>query len=73
MADVQQMLVKELRNCGEQACKQMYLRALGNAGLVDTVAVILPYTESPKSPMLSATAINALRRIHRQYINDDVS
>lgn len=61
-----------LWNCGQQTCQQMYLRALGNAGLSDTVPVILPFTETPAVPMLSVTAINALRRIHRQYINNEV-
>ncbi|PVD38582.1 hypothetical protein C0Q70_01198 [Pomacea canaliculata] len=70
--EVQQLLVSGLWNCGQQTCQQMYLRALGNAGLSDTVPVILPFTETPAVPMLSVTAINALRRIHRQYINNEV-
>nr|KAG5707699.1 hypothetical protein BaRGS_003274 [Batillaria attramentaria] len=70
--EVQTLLVTGLENCGEQTCRQMYLRALGNAGLPDTIAVILPHTETPNAAMLSCTAIEALRRMHKQFIDDSV-
>ena len=71
--EVQQMLVSGLESCGEQECRGMYLRALGNAGLPNTVTVLLQHAETPKVPMLAFTAINALRRIHKQFISDEVS
>ena len=73
VTEVQQLLVSGLEACGEQECRGMYLRALGNAGLPDTVAVILQHAETPRVPMLAFTAINALRRIHKQFISDEVS
>lgn len=70
--EVQKLLVDGLKKCGEQTCRQMFLRALGNAGLPETVSAILPHTETPSAPMLSGTAIEALRRIHKQFISDAV-
>lgn len=69
---VQQLLVNGLEACGEASCRGMYLRALGNAGLPETVPAILRHAETPNTPTLAYTAINALRRIHKQFIGDQV-
>ncbi|KAK7112440.1 microsomal triglyceride transfer protein large subunit-like [Littorina saxatilis] len=70
--EVQQLLVGGLEACGEETCRGTYLRALGNAGLSGTVTVILQHAESPAFPMQAFTAINALRRIHKQFITPEV-
>ncbi|XP_076459875.1 microsomal triglyceride transfer protein large subunit-like isoform X2 [Babylonia areolata] len=70
--DVQQLLVRGLEGCGEPSCQGMYLRALGNAGLGSTVKVIMTYAEKPGASMVAFTAISALRRMHQQFIDNDV-
>ncbi|CAL1527449.1 unnamed protein product [Lymnaea stagnalis] len=66
------MVTSELLACKEESCQLMYLRALGNAGLASTVKSILPFAESPRSPMLATTAISAFRRIHNKFITSQV-
>jgi hypothetical protein len=70
--DVQKLLVTGLQACGEPVCRGTYLRALGNAGLPGTVSEIIKHAETP-NPMLAFTAINALRRIHKQFMTQEVS
>ncbi|KAL8616969.1 hypothetical protein ACOMHN_041887 [Nucella lapillus] len=70
--DGRQLLVEGLKNCGEPMCRGMYLRALGNAGLGDTVPAILTHAETPSAPQVAFTAISALRRMHKQFLTDSV-
>lgn len=70
--EARHLLVSGLKDCGEPSCQGMYLRALGNAGLGNTVPDIMKYAEMPSTPLVAFTAINAVRRMHRQFIDDSV-
>ncbi|GFS09183.1 microsomal triglyceride transfer protein large subunit [Elysia marginata] len=66
------LMTSSLAACKEESCTLMYLRAMGNAGLPGYVPVILPFAESPSSPMVATTAIQAFRRVQSRFIVKEV-
>lgn len=66
------LVISGLSKCDEEQCTLMYLRALGNAGLPSTAAIILKFAETPASPMVSSTAISAFRRFPERFITKEV-
>lgn len=72
VAEFNKLITTSLAVCKEESCYLMYIRAMGNAGLPEYVPIILPYAESPSSPMVASTAIQAFRRVQSRYLVKEV-
>lgn len=73
VTEFKQLVAEGLSACTDETCKLMFLRAMGNAGLPSTVAVILPFAESPTNAMIATTAIQSFRRIHKTFMGQEVT
>ncbi|KAK6170044.1 hypothetical protein SNE40_018531 [Patella caerulea] len=65
--DIKSMLLNNITNCKDEGCELMFLRALGNAALPESMVLLLKYAEESKTTMMSFTAINSLRRLSQSY------
>ena len=72
MKQVQILLTDGINKCVDEKCTAAYLRAFGNAGLPDTLSVIMKFVQLPFNSSLAYTAIDSLRRFDRQLITADV-
>lgn len=69
-------MIDQLEECTgeeEEGCQLMYLRSLGNAGLLDTLPVLTRYAEKGTTPAVSIAALQALRRLPYDKISAQVS
>ncbi|XP_064608332.1 microsomal triglyceride transfer protein large subunit-like [Liolophura sinensis] len=71
----QKTVIEQLAACTgeeEEGCQLMYLRSLGNAGLLDTLPILTKYAENGITPAVSIAALQALRRIPYDKISTQV-
>lgn len=73
MAEVLAAFLKQLDECEESSCLLTVIHSLGNAGLPETVEVLMKRAELSKDSTVSEAALRALRRIDRKFITTDVS
>lgn len=62
----------ELKACEEEECKLLYIRSIGNAGLVKLLPLLLDQARNSKSSTVSLTAIQGLRRMQISDFRDEV-
>ncbi|XP_033739381.1 microsomal triglyceride transfer protein large subunit-like [Pecten maximus] len=62
IADYVKAVRESLKSCEDESCKLRYVRSMGNSGLADFGSDLIAVAESSSSPMLSISAIQALRR-----------
>ncbi|XP_060065348.1 microsomal triglyceride transfer protein large subunit-like [Ylistrum balloti] len=62
VADYVKAVREGLKSCQNENCKLRYVRSMGNSGLSDFGSDLVEVAESSSSPMISISAIQALRR-----------
>ncbi|XP_071534399.1 microsomal triglyceride transfer protein large subunit isoform X1 [Panulirus ornatus] len=71
VSEVRNFLVEKLRNCSIESCQLMYIRALKNLRMADTVDVLLEFAEG-NSRKPAIYAIRALQTMPDSYITKEV-
>ena len=64
-------MLEQLAACETPSCRPQHLRALANAGLPDTIPILLQHAEGPEAGT-SEAAIKALRRMGQENISRPV-
>ena len=72
IADYVNFIETELKACEEEECKLLYIRSIGNAGLVKLLPLLLDQARNSKSSTVSLTAIQGLRRMQISDFRDEV-
>ena len=72
VVDVQTAFLKKLADCADAACQKIMIRSFANAGLPDTLDLLLTHAETSKDSGVSEEALRALRRIDRKLITSKV-
>lgn len=62
VADYVKAVRDNLKSCENDNCKLRYVRSMGNSGLSDFGSDLIAVAESSSNPMISISAIQALRR-----------
>ncbi|KAK3091068.1 hypothetical protein FSP39_016889 [Pinctada imbricata] len=62
----------EFSKCPDEACKLMYLRSIGNSGLMSFIPLLVKAAGESQSATLALTAVQAFRRYPIQMIKDKV-
>ncbi|XP_022315844.2 microsomal triglyceride transfer protein large subunit-like [Crassostrea virginica] len=73
IADYVNFIETELKACEEEECKLLYIRSIGNAGLVKLLPLLLDQARNSKSSTVSLTAIQGLRRMQISDFRDEVN
>ena len=66
-------ILQHLEGCEEESCRPPHIRALSNAGLVESIPILLKYAEESKDNTVSEAAIKALQRMGHENIARPVS
>lgn len=72
VAEVLAAFLKQLDKCEDSSCLLTVIHSLGNAGLPETVDVLMKRAELSKDSTVSEAALRALRRIDKKFITTDV-
>ncbi|XP_064638108.1 microsomal triglyceride transfer protein large subunit-like isoform X2 [Lineus longissimus] len=72
ITDIREFLEQRLEACKEQDCRLHHLRALGNAGMPESIPTLLRYGEGHTDQETCLAALQSLRRMERKYIDEEV-
>ena len=61
-----------LKECEDDSCTQRYLRSVGNAGLQEFLPELIEWAQTGKTAAISLAAIQALRRMSKGFLEDQV-
>lgn len=62
-----------LKDCDDDSCTLRHLRSVGNAGLAEFLPELLTIAQNNKNPAVSLAAVQALRRMDKDFLKDQVT